>query len=87
MARYIEESEAIECIKFGAYFGFTPIQSIEHTPTADVQEVVHAKWIYNYNWHGDIEDSGCSKCTGIVPGAFHTRYCPHCGARMDAKGE
>lgn len=87
MARYIEEAEAIECIKFGAHFDFTPIQSIEHTPSADVQEVVHAKWLYRHNWHGDIEESYCSKCIGIVPGESHTRYCPHCGARMDVKGE
>lgn len=34
MARYIDSHEAIECIKFGRKFGFTPEQSIARTPTA-----------------------------------------------------
>lgn len=56
------------------------IQSQTYTPSADVAEVVHAKWIpFHSEAAGDIQY--CSACDI----GFDARmdYCPHCGARMD----
>lgn len=49
-------------------------------PTADVQPVVHGRWIpFHSEAAGNIQY--CSAC-GIGFDA-KTAYCPHCGAKMD----
>lgn len=54
-----------------------------HTPTADVQEVKHGRWISNdlggYEWA-----YYCSECGWIDGYPFNDRhkYCPNCGAKM-----
>ena len=56
-------------------------QNIIDQPTADVREVVHAKWIKMY---GNLSMFfKCSKCGAC--NEFGTRYCPNCGAKMDLK--
>ena len=48
--------------------------------TADVQEVRHGHWKQRMSTLTSVK---CSEC-----GTYHeydTRYCPHCGARMDGK--
>lgn len=53
---------------------------IDNAPSADVVEVVHAKWIpFHSKAAGDIQY--CSACDI----GFDARmdYCPHCGAKMD----
>ena len=54
---------------------------------SDVVPVKHGKWIFdaeNYEWN-------CSECHNWpIDGSADeekTYYCPHCGARMDAKKE
>ena len=54
---------------------------------ADVVPAKHGKWIFdaeNYEWN-------CSECHNWpIDGSADdekTYYCPHCGARMDAKKE
>lgn len=51
-------------------------------PSADVQPVVHAKWIDNA--HGSYF-FGCSNCGFIYSYWDYDKYeyCPHCGAKMD----
>lgn len=61
----------------------------EETPTADVQEVKHAKWVH----YG--EDIQCSNCLhvsddmcyeGDMDSGYYTvlpHYCSNCGAKMD----
>ena len=53
--------------------------------TVDAEPVRHGKWIY----HVDSESTGdtwiCSKCNGEE--FCKTKFCPHCGARMDAERE
>ena len=61
-------------------------QAIARTPTEDVEEIRHGRWISNelggYKWA-----YYCSEC-GFVDGyPFNDRhkYCPNCGAKMDWK--
>ena len=59
-------------------------KALQMTPTADVQEVRHGRWISNelggYKWA-----YYCSECSWVDGYPFNDRhkYCPHCGARMD----
>lgn len=57
---------------------------IDDLPSADVAPVVHASWIKNID---DYENTcECSECSYTPYGPLDmTNYCPHCGARMDAK--
>lgn len=69
-----------------AYLDF--IDDIENVPTADVAPVRHGRWIVE---KGSGEYAVCSECKGksgtqwdgVEPIPLMTRYCPHCGARMD----
>lgn len=67
---------------------------IKDTPTADVQEVKHGKWIQFGTMRradGKIYDYFCSWCKGPAGKddynnyATLSAYCPHCGAKMDGK--
>lgn len=59
-------------------------KALQMTPTADVQEVRHGRWISNdlggYNWA-----YYCSECGWVDGYPFNDRhkYCPNCGAKMD----
>ena len=69
-----------------------------YTPTADVVEVRHGGWVYDpdgCDW--GIGAWRCSLCSAkndnlgisrdINPYLFvGSKYCPHCGAKMDGKG-
>ena len=61
-------------------------KALQMTPTADVQEVRHGRWISNdlggYKWA-----YYCSECGWVDGYPFNDRhkYCPYCGAKMDAK--
>lgn len=64
---------------------------IENTPTADVQEVRHGRWISEIvkkpDWIGKeqsyYQPNSCSIChTGLRE---RTNFCPNCGAKMDGK--
>lgn len=53
--------------------------SIVSAPTADVEEIRHAKWN-----EGEGEVHYCSNCSmdALIDG-YLTDYCPWCGAKMD----
>ena len=70
------------------------VYAIGNIPTADVQTVVHRKWIK------DVDDEYeftyiCSKCGSNCTSSidienntktmYRTKYCPNCGARMDGE--
>ena len=63
-------------------------KALQMTPTADVQEVRHGKWISNdlggYKWA-----YYCGECGGVGGYPFNDRhkYCPNCGAKMDGERE
>ena len=55
---------------------------IDKTPTADVEEVKHGKWMKKGN------EKKCSVCNFIYySNNDDWNYCPNCGAKMDGKGE
>lgn len=64
---------------------FQVCDAIMDCPTADVQEVRRGKWISNelggYKWA-----YYCSECGWVDGYPFNDRhkYCPNCGAKMDA---
>lgn len=57
------------------------LRLIAAEPTADVTEMIHAKWI--------ISSSGyfpyCSNCKTEPKNGVMSKYCPECGAKMDLK--
>ena len=62
-------------------------RAIESIPPADVQPVMHGKWI-----DGEIDGivggfeyrfQDCSNCGYSHSFPLHYKYCPNCGARMD----
>lgn len=64
-------------------------EAINRTPAADVEPVVHGRWITPH-WHNSYYCYNCSKCGGE---AMHREYqwarngiypiCPNCEAKMD----
>jgi hypothetical protein len=88
MADYIRREDALFALRKaergGSMTALTRLErayaEIREMPSADVAEVVHAKWIpFHSEAAGDIQY--CSACDI----GFDARmdYCPHCGARMD----
>ena len=58
-------------------------KSLQMTPTADVQEVRHGRWIKGNYVCGEYEFK-CSVCGNTEwHTSYSTPFCPHCGARMD----
>ena len=62
---------------------------IDNAPTADVEEVRHAKWVH---YGEDIQCSNCGHVSddicyeGDMDSGYYTvlpRYCSNCGAKMD----
>ena len=59
-------------------------KALQMTPTADVQEVRHGRWISNdlggYKWA-----YYCSECGWVDGYPFNDRhkYCPYCGAKLE----
>ena len=87
---YIRRAEALEittrtCGDYAAAFA-----EIRKLPAADVAEVVHGQW-YMLD---DCANAGlyCSACGRRVHHEefaykkLKSKYCPHCGARMDRGG-
>lgn len=95
MAEYIDRDAFIAHIRKDPLFGMVEQYGITGVikafPAADVQPVVHGKWIKNegigvqgVGWH-------CSVCKENDVWAFIDKgektqddlYCPNCGAKMD----
>ena len=64
------------------------IDRIKAASAADVVEVRHGEWGDTGDFQLDTIYSGwkCSECDFIYCGGKFN-YCPHCGAKMDGKGE
>lgn len=66
------------------------IETVKHSPAADVEPVRHGAWYKCFeDWRQQQEGNKCSVCgfeyygTGVR--TFH--YCPSCGAKMDLEEE
>ena len=65
--------------EFDAYDA--PTVSPTDTPTADVVEVVHARW---EKIHDDPRVNKY-RCTNCKAEKMRDNYCPNCGAKMDGE--
>ena len=98
MAEYIDREALVEHLNVLSYGRFTEmplymavmgtINEIKKFPAADVQPVVHGRWIdegvevgSHTNGIAIINVTFCSECDEQVD--YRTSYCPNCGARMD----
>lgn len=90
MQAYIERNLAETVIKKFVESDCTPfdkqeaLDNLRSIPTADVQEVKHAKLVKDkYGMYC------CSNCDNAVPvnlfGDFYGPYCTYCGAKIDGK--
>ena len=60
-----------------SYGDFVPVEKVRSIPAADVVEVRHGEW---------IEGKTLEKCSVCGKKGFPDwKYCPNCGARMDAE--
>lgn len=102
---YIEREKVLEIAKDEYYSDFhksmadlTSLKELlEDTPTADVVEVRHEKWLDYSDKYDRGMDLRCSVC-GMKASAFvggtedwwdswKPNYCPHCGAKMHREGK
>ncbi len=98
MTRYIDADEYYdELLKMVSDISFSnqeingirnAIARLQAQPTADVQPVVHAKWIHDADLCcGMVNLYHCSECGRAIRTAYDEKlenypYC-HCGAKMD----
>lgn len=90
MARYIDADIALEKMKIW-HTRERLIDCVRNTPTADVQEVRHGKWIgypsITISKRRRTIQSIIYKCSccGKSNGRAEPLYCKNCGALMDGK--
>ena len=89
MAEYIEREALRDALYDADAITMNGVKILNQFPSSDVAPVRNGRWIeytkviipepYN-KWEQAWK---CSEC-GFDDGAYSFRYCPHCGARMDA---
>ena len=89
MDDYLSREAALTALQDSDLFNTTErqLRAIRELPAADVAEVVHGRW-YMLD---DCANAGlyCSACGRRVHREefaykkLRSKYCPHCGARMD----
>jgi rubrerythrin len=86
MSRYIDADQIVYWIRHTSRDGLEDDvrrvafkDAIERIPTADVQEVKHAKWL---TYRFGLEVVACSNCGAVYEGGDSFRFCPKCGAKM-----
>lgn len=89
MAEYIEREALIktienDCLELVYYTKEDAIQCVKAIPAADVAPVVHAYWLLRHVGYGHYWE--CSNChtNPCIYVTENTKYCLHCGAKMDA---
>lgn len=94
MEKYIKTSEAKQSLYDYLYPNSPTVislidKAIDSTPSADVAEVRHGKWIDTK--HGGIHGDTIYRCSacGNEREAYidEENYCPNCGAKMDGEGK
>ena len=57
---------------------------LNHAPTVDAVPVRHGKWEMKPDPYGFFDEIPvCTECGCTTKMREKTKYCPHCGARMD----
>ena len=97
MPEYIEREAVLKHsrpIEVGAFseIDVVTVENIKSVPAADVEVVRHGEWIKKHLFSMNYDDwfeYTCSECNEHYRDyeKFPKNYCPHCGARMDGKGE
>lgn len=65
--------------------------TLDAMPTVDAVPVVHGEWVEkwrfkpNGNPYHKVGDMECSVCHSDMLGRYYSRYCPHCGAKMEGE--
>lgn len=86
MPEYITKEQAWEVVKIVARHGgvdsiINADKRLANMPAADVEEVVHARWIED-----EYAYATCSHCGYEMEHPEEkTPYCPQCGARMEGE--
>lgn len=90
MAKYIDADKLLKDMEFVTNDTTCPLhiaatidQTISLAETADVVEVKHAKWEINPDGYYPY----CGNCKTEPKNGLMSKYCPHCGAKMDGKKE
>ena len=84
MVEYIDRDEALNAIE-RSYWTEGAYERVERLPAADVAPVVHGRWVLNILPHG--AELKCNQCGYVAPYELDVhKYCPNCGAKMDAEG-
>lgn len=87
---YIRKAEAIKQCGFGMT-SLHIADNLRKMRPADVVPVVHGHWEYIDDTYCGFEDTDvrCSVCktTTNIKRFRKTKWCPDCGAKMDAQGE
>lgn len=84
------------CSKSGKPAGYMAVvmaKRIKEAPTVDAVPVARAEWAFksvrsNFRRLPVWELMKCTACAGVVEryiGMLNYKYCPFCGAKMDAK--
>ena len=68
------------------------VNLIQNAPAEDVQEVRHGEWIEGAeHFTNGFYEAECNKCGNYIRwnegNSGEWNFCPHCGAKMDGKGE
>ena len=81
------KTDIIENNKVAIWLYEQIMHDIEAYPSADVAPVRHGRWVKPVPGDGDPCCSECKAKQLYLPyvGYFYSKYCPYCGAKLDAK--
>lgn len=81
MAEYIDRQLCETAADYDEHYRLiVPLSKIRKFPSADVEPVVHGKWI---ELEPEIALYACSCCNHNFLLRMNSNYCPNCGAKMD----
>ena len=96
MAEYIEKRKVIErfqkikksgvSLRDAAYLDGV-MAVLDAFQPEDVAPVVHAEWIKRSFISADVFCSECHTLETTKDSNYKSKYCPHCGAKMDGGAE
>lgn len=81
MAEYIEREAAMDIVKRTSGDYATAWAELRKLPAADVEPVVHGRWVHDPASSYRVNIWFCSACNGEATRKYN--HCPSCGAKMD----